>query len=130
MASSISGFYLQPKDMNGKWTLFPFFFLLICEAPKTFLSHKVVATLPIAGICPLDTGSETDMEAAIDPLLCHYQGPIASLLRRDNIYSPDPSEILAGLFLLSMWPWIKAFPGVQLQHSHHIQAVSHLNFFF
>ncbi|KAL7371033.1 hypothetical protein ABVT39_016921 [Epinephelus coioides] len=64
MASSISGFYLQPKDMNG--------------------------------FCQLDTGSEADMEAAIDPLLCHYQGPISSLLRRDNMYPTDPSEVLTG----------------------------------
>ncbi|XP_028256007.1 leucine-rich repeats and immunoglobulin-like domains protein 3 isoform X2 [Parambassis ranga] len=64
MASSISGFYLQPKDMNG--------------------------------LCQLDTASEADMEAAIDPLLCHYQGPIGSLLHRDNIYSLDPSEAYTG----------------------------------
>ncbi|XP_029019254.1 leucine-rich repeats and immunoglobulin-like domains protein 3 [Betta splendens] len=64
MTSSISGFYLQSRDMNG--------------------------------FCQLDTGSEVDIEAAIDPLLCHYQGPIGSLLRRDNIYSPDPSELFAG----------------------------------
>ncbi|KAM8740381.1 leucine-rich repeats and immunoglobulin-like domains protein 3 isoform 2-T2 [Acanthopagrus schlegelii] len=63
MASSMSGFYLQPKDMNG--------------------------------LCQLDTGSEADMEAAIDPLLCHYQGPVSSLLRRDNMY-PDPSEVFTG----------------------------------
>lgn len=63
MASSISGFYLQPKDMNG--------------------------------LCQLDTGSEADMEASIDPLLCHYQGPIGSLLRRD-IYSNDPSDVYPG----------------------------------
>ncbi|KAK5612879.1 Leucine-rich repeats and immunoglobulin-like domains protein 3 [Crenichthys baileyi] len=61
IASSYSGFYLQPKDMNG--------------------------------LCQLDTGSEADMEAAIDPLLCHYQGPIGSLLCRDNIYPNDPSEV-------------------------------------
>ncbi|XP_067246879.1 leucine-rich repeats and immunoglobulin-like domains protein 3 [Chanodichthys erythropterus] len=40
-------------------------------------------------LCQLDTGSEADMEAAIDPLLCHYQGPVGSLLRRSNRYSPD-----------------------------------------
>ncbi|KAL0196572.1 hypothetical protein M9458_010144, partial [Cirrhinus mrigala] len=40
-------------------------------------------------LCQLDTGSEADMEAAIDPLLCHYQGPMGSLLRRSNRYSPD-----------------------------------------
>lgn len=49
-----------------------------------------------AGLCQLDTGSETDMEAAIDPLLCHYQGPVGSLFRRDNIYSNDPSEVFTG----------------------------------
>ncbi|XP_029901992.1 leucine-rich repeats and immunoglobulin-like domains protein 3 [Myripristis murdjan] len=64
IASSISGFYLQPKDMNG--------------------------------LCQLDTGSEADIEAAIDPLLCHYQGPIGSLLRRDNLYPADPSEAFTG----------------------------------
>ncbi|KAM4711658.1 leucine-rich repeats and immunoglobulin-like domains protein 3 isoform 1-T1 [Anableps anableps] len=64
IASSYSGFYLQPKDMNG--------------------------------LCQLDTGSEADMEAAIDPLLCHYQGPIGSLLCRDNIYPNDPSEVFTG----------------------------------
>uniref|UniRef100_A0A673BGF9 Ig-like domain-containing protein n=1 Tax=Sphaeramia orbicularis TaxID=375764 RepID=A0A673BGF9_9TELE len=67
MASSISGFYLQPKDMNG--------------------------------LCQLDTGSEADMEASIDPLLCHYQGPIGSLLRRD-IYSNDPSDVYPGMCIL------------------------------
>ncbi|XP_051911931.1 leucine-rich repeats and immunoglobulin-like domains protein 3 [Hippocampus zosterae] len=64
MASSISGFYLQPKDMNG--------------------------------LCQLDTGSEAEMEAAsIDPLLCHYQGPISTLLRRD-LYPTDLSEVQTG----------------------------------
>lgn len=48
------------------------------------------------GLCQLDTGSETDLEAAIDPLLCHYQGPIGSLLRRDNLYLTEPSEIYTG----------------------------------
>ncbi|KAJ8249764.1 hypothetical protein COCON_G00229800 [Conger conger] len=60
MSSSLSGFYLQQKDLGG--------------------------------LCQLDTGSEADMEAAIDPLLCHYQGPIGSLLRRGNLYGPEPSE--------------------------------------
>eukprot|EP00063_Salmo_salar_P088815 XP_014063650.1 PREDICTED: leucine-rich repeats and immunoglobulin-like domains protein 3 [Salmo salar] len=64
MASSMSGFYMQPKDMNG--------------------------------LCQLDTGSEVDMEAAIDPLLCHYQGPISSLLRRGNMYTGEPSEAFTG----------------------------------
>ncbi|CDQ65045.1 unnamed protein product [Oncorhynchus mykiss] len=64
MASSMSGFYMQPKDMNG--------------------------------LCQLDTGSEADMEAAIDPLLCHYQGPISSLLRRGNMYTGEPSEAFTG----------------------------------
>ncbi|XP_008314176.1 leucine-rich repeats and immunoglobulin-like domains protein 3 [Cynoglossus semilaevis] len=48
------------------------------------------------GLCQLDTGSEADMEAAMDPLLCHYQGPMGSLLRRDNMYSTDPSEVFTG----------------------------------
>ncbi|KAM9771564.1 leucine-rich repeats and immunoglobulin-like domains protein 3 [Syngnathus typhle] len=64
MASSISGFYLQPKDMNG--------------------------------LCQLDTGSEAEMEAAsIDPLLCHYQGPISTLLRRD-LYPTELAEVYTG----------------------------------
>lgn len=49
------------------------------------------------GLYQLDTGSEADMEAAIDPLLYHYQGPVGSLLRRDNMYSNDPSEVYTGL---------------------------------
>ncbi|KAL3977460.1 biotinidase [Sarotherodon galilaeus] len=57
MTSSISGFYLQPKEMIG---------------------------------------SEVDMEVAIDPLLCHYQGPIGSLLHRDNMYLTDPAEVFTG----------------------------------
>lgn len=44
------------------------------------------------------------MEAAIDPLLCHYQGPISSLLRRDNMYSTDPSEVFTGLYKLAIKP--------------------------
>ncbi|XP_061570569.1 leucine-rich repeats and immunoglobulin-like domains protein 3 [Cololabis saira] len=64
MSSSISGFYLQPKDMNG--------------------------------LCQLDTGSEPDMDAAMDPLLCHYQCPIGSLFCRDNIYSNEPSDAFPG----------------------------------
>ncbi|KAK1789528.1 hypothetical protein P4O66_015446 [Electrophorus voltai] len=64
MSSSMGGFYMQPKDMNG--------------------------------LCQLDTGSEADMEAAIDPLLCHYQGPISSLLRRGNMYSPEPTDPYTG----------------------------------
>ncbi|XP_061124203.1 leucine-rich repeats and immunoglobulin-like domains protein 3 [Syngnathus typhle] len=64
MASSISGFYLQTKDMNG--------------------------------LCQLDTGSEAEMEAAsIDPLLCHYQGPISTLLRRD-LYPTELAEVYTG----------------------------------
>ncbi|XP_077565711.1 leucine-rich repeats and immunoglobulin-like domains protein 3 [Stigmatopora nigra] len=64
MASTISGFYLQSKDVNG--------------------------------LCQLDTGSEAEMEAAsIDPLLCHYQGPISTLLRRD-LYPAELSEIYTG----------------------------------
>ena len=48
------------------------------------------------GLCQLDTGSEADMEAAIDPLLCHYQGPISSLLRRGNLYGPEPTDTYTG----------------------------------
>ncbi|KAG7320204.1 hypothetical protein KOW79_016057 [Hemibagrus wyckioides] len=48
------------------------------------------------GVCQLDTGSETDMEAAIDPLLCHFQGPIGTLLRRGNLYGPEPTETYTG----------------------------------
>nr|XP_015809178.2 leucine-rich repeats and immunoglobulin-like domains protein 3 [Nothobranchius furzeri] len=66
MASSISGFYLQPKDTIG--------------------------------FCQLDTGSEADMEAAIDPLHYQYQGPIGSLIYRDNMYLNEPPEVYAGSF--------------------------------
>lgn len=100
MASSISGFYLQSKDMNGKESR------PLSIKTKTLSSHMflTVYTLPFkwTGLCHLDTGSETDMEAAIDPLLCHYQGPISSLLRRDNIYSTDPSEVYTGLYSLRL----------------------------
>ncbi|XP_041934890.1 LOW QUALITY PROTEIN: leucine-rich repeats and immunoglobulin-like domains protein 3 [Alosa sapidissima] len=48
------------------------------------------------GLCQLDTGSEADMEAAIDPLLCHYQGPIGSLLKQGNLYGPDPTDVFSG----------------------------------
>ncbi|XP_061839612.1 leucine-rich repeats and immunoglobulin-like domains protein 3 [Nerophis lumbriciformis] len=49
------------------------------------------------GFCQLDTGSEGDMEACLDPLLCHYQGPISTLLRRDlypseDVYAGCPAE--------------------------------------
>ncbi|KAL0962863.1 hypothetical protein UPYG_G00346480 [Umbra pygmaea] len=64
MSSSLGGFYMQAKDMNG--------------------------------LCQLDTASETDMEAAIDPLLCHYQGPIGSLLMRGNMYTGEPSDTFTG----------------------------------
>lgn len=36
------------------------------------------------------------MEAAIDPLLCHFQGPISTLLRRGNMYGPEPTDTYAG----------------------------------
>lgn len=48
------------------------------------------------GVCQLDTGSETDMEAAVDPLLCHFQGPVGTLLRRGNLYGPDPTDTYTG----------------------------------
>lgn len=51
------------------------------------------------GLCQLDSGSETDMEASIDPLLCHYQGPIGSLLKQGNLYGPDPTDIFQGCSL-------------------------------
>ncbi|KAJ8007076.1 hypothetical protein DPEC_G00113810 [Dallia pectoralis] len=63
ITSSMSGFYMQPKDMNS--------------------------------LCQLDTGSEADMEAAIDPLLCHYQGPIGALLM-GGIYTGDLSDTFTG----------------------------------
>lgn len=85
--------------MNGTNTgLFFFDFKAKC----TEIKYKVVVTLftwlPLVGLCQLDTGSEADMEAAIDPLLCHYQGPIGSLLCRDNIYPSDPSEVFTGWY--------------------------------
>ncbi|KAF3859103.1 hypothetical protein F7725_021502 [Dissostichus mawsoni] len=79
MSSSLSGFYLQPKDMNG--------------------------------FCQLDTGSETDMEAAIDPLLCHYQGPISSLLRRDNMYSTEPSDVFTGCSMDQRPVYVDSYSG-------------------
>ncbi|KAB5542124.1 hypothetical protein PHYPO_G00087830 [Pangasianodon hypophthalmus] len=48
------------------------------------------------GVCQLDTGSEADMEVAIDPLLCHFQGPISTLLRRGNLYGPEPTDTYTG----------------------------------
>lgn len=89
MASSVSGFYLQPKDMNGSNHSS---FLLTLTAPDP--SND--ASFGPAGLCQLDTGSEADLEAAIDPLLCHYQGPIGSLLRRDRMYPGDPSDDFTG----------------------------------
>ncbi|MGH0145240.1 UNVERIFIED_CONTAM: hypothetical protein FKN15_043206 [Acipenser sinensis] len=56
MASSITGYYLQQRDLNG--------------------------------MC-LDTGSEMDMEAVMDPLLCPYQG---SMCTRGNMHGTEPSE--------------------------------------
>ncbi|XP_064175593.1 leucine-rich repeats and immunoglobulin-like domains protein 3 [Anguilla rostrata] len=50
----------------------------------------------LSGLYQLDTGSEADMEAAIDPLLCHYPGPIGSLLRRGNLYSLESPEGFTG----------------------------------
>lgn len=67
--------------------------LTLLTAPD--LSHH--APFGPAGFCQLDTGSEADLEAAIDPLLCHYQGPIGSLLRRDQMYPGDPSDDFTGL---------------------------------
>ncbi|XP_058841722.1 leucine-rich repeats and immunoglobulin-like domains protein 3 isoform X2 [Acipenser ruthenus] len=43
------------------------------------------------GMC-LDTGSEMDMEAVMDPLLCHYQGTIGSMCTRGNMYGTEPSD--------------------------------------
>lgn len=48
------------------------------------------------GVCQLDTGSDTDMEAVIDPLLCHFQGPMGTLLRRGNLYGPEPTDTYTG----------------------------------
>lgn len=59
----------------------------------------------LLGLCHLDTGSEADIEAAIDPLLCHYQGSIGSLLRRDNLFSTDPSDAFTGLYTLLGQLW-------------------------
>ncbi|XP_056443603.1 leucine-rich repeats and immunoglobulin-like domains protein 3 [Gadus chalcogrammus] len=67
LASSLSGYYLQHKDMNG--------------------------------LCHADTGSDADLEAALDPLLCHYQGPIGSLLRREHMLPLDQSEAFTGCSL-------------------------------
>lgn len=48
------------------------------------------------GVCQLDTGSETDMEVAIDPMLCHFQGPAGTLMRRGNLYGPEPTDTYIG----------------------------------
>lgn len=95
MASSVSGFYLQPKDMNGEnhsWLLFDW-----PHDSHDLFFFSTNTTFAPAGLCQLDTGSEADLEAAIDPLLCHYQGPIGSLLRRDKMYPGDPSEDFTGV---------------------------------
>ena len=58
------------------------------------------------GLCHADTGSDADLEAALDPLLCHYQGPIGSLLRREHMLPLDQSEAFTGQHTS---PWIKTF---------------------
>ena len=58
--------------------------------------ENVLCCLCLSGLCQLDTGSEADLEAAIDPLLCHYQGPIGSLLKQGNLYGPDPTDVFSG----------------------------------
>lgn len=47
--------------------------------------------MSLVGLCRLDTGSEGDMEAVIDPLLCPYQ-PSASLVSRGNQYTELPES--------------------------------------
>lgn len=48
------------------------------------------------GVCQLDTGSETDMEVAIDPMLCHFQGPTGTLMGRGNLYGPETTDTYIG----------------------------------
>lgn len=96
MPPSLGGFYLPPKDMNGK-TPIQIFLDGDSILQQSHLFHTNYYSFNHAGLCQLDTGSEADMEAAMDPLLCHYQGPMGSLLRRDNMYSTDPSEVFTGV---------------------------------
>lgn len=66
-----------------------------------------------AGVCQLDTGSETDMEAAIDPLLCHFQGPIGTLLRRGNLYGPEPTDTYTGkIYGYKLWTYSYVYLGL------------------
>lgn len=41
------------------------------------------------GICHLDNGSDTDLDAVTDPLICHYLGPAGNLYARGNLYSTE-----------------------------------------
>ncbi|XP_077194774.1 leucine-rich repeats and immunoglobulin-like domains protein 3 [Paroedura picta] len=45
------------------------------------------------GICQIDNHSETDLEAVIDPLLCHYLGTSGSGHLKGNICGPDVYEV-------------------------------------
>lgn len=78
---------------------FPVEFIAVfhCMWYGRFFYRSIYDTVsPPVGLCQLDTGSEADMEAAIDPLLCHYQGPVGSLLRRSPRYSPDLHDTFSG----------------------------------
>ncbi|MEE6480726.1 hypothetical protein FKM82_012656 [Ascaphus truei] len=44
------------------------------------------------GICHLDNGSESDQEAATDPLLFHYMGTAGALYLKGNMYATDVFE--------------------------------------
>ncbi|XP_053318993.1 leucine-rich repeats and immunoglobulin-like domains protein 3 [Spea bombifrons] len=44
------------------------------------------------GVCHLDNGSETDLDAASDPLLFHYMGAPGPLYVKGNVYDCDPCE--------------------------------------
>lgn len=85
----------SPKKWSVKSCLF--FFVSKGKAVETVGFFSRAHSFVLTGLCHLDTGSEVDMEVAIDPLLCHYQGPIGSLLQRDNMYLTDPTEVFTGL---------------------------------
>ncbi|XP_063783438.1 leucine-rich repeats and immunoglobulin-like domains protein 3 isoform X1 [Pseudophryne corroboree] len=57
IASSMSGYLLQQREING--------------------------------VCHLDNGSESDLEAGSDPLQFHYMAPQSSLYLKGSLYSPE-----------------------------------------
>lgn len=88
------------------WTVCTCLFIVLEVNILCLLTWYPLFTL--TGLCQLDTGSEADMEAAIDPLLCHYQEPIGSLVCRDNLYPNEPSEVFTGWLKTAFWSVISA----------------------